>query len=411
LIMDIIVVGQQPWDTDIGCNVKNIALEFAENNRVLYVNSPLDRISKLRGKNDKKIQKRIDVINGKQEGLEEVKPNLWVLYPDRMIESINWIKLGFLYNILNRWNNHLFAGSIKKALHHLGFENYLLFNDSDMFRSFYMDELLNPRLSIYYSRDYFQADHYFKHHGRRLEPQLIQKSDLCVANSPYLVDFCKQYNPYSYYVGQGCDLEMFMTADKQHIPADMINIKGPIIGYVGAIISSRLDINVISHIAETRPNLQVVLVGPEDEVFKQSRLHKLTNVHFLGSKNPEELPLYINNFDVCINPQILNDFTRGNYPRKIDEYLIMGKPVVATRTEAMMLFKDYTYLAENKEGYVKMIDKALQEDSIDAQQNRIGFASGHSWVNSVKAIYKAIDKVETKKAEDAKTIEFRSYTA
>lgn len=46
---DIIVVGQQPWDVEIGSNCKNIATEFAKHNRVLYVNSPLDRITFFKG--------------------------------------------------------------------------------------------------------------------------------------------------------------------------------------------------------------------------------------------------------------------------------------------------------------------------------------------------------------------------
>ena len=44
---DIVIVGQQPWDTEIGSNCKNIALEFSKHNRVLYVNSPLDRFTLL----------------------------------------------------------------------------------------------------------------------------------------------------------------------------------------------------------------------------------------------------------------------------------------------------------------------------------------------------------------------------
>jgi glycosyltransferase involved in cell wall biosynthesis len=409
MAMDIIMVGQQPWDTEIGCNIKNIAIEFAKSNRVLYVNSPLDRISRIRGKNDVKVQRRVAVINGEKDGLEEVRPNLWVLYPNRTIESINWIKISLIYNIINRWNNYLLARSIKETARQLGFDEYLLFNDSDMFRSFYLGEMLSPDLTVYYSRDYFQADNYYKYHGRRLEPELIAKSDVCLANSPFLVDFCKQYNPNSYYVGQGCDLELFMNADKHCIPADMVAIKGSIIGYVGAIISSRLDIEVIAHIAETNPAWQVVLVGPEDDVFNESRLHTLANVHFLGAKQPFELPCYINNFDVCINPQILNDFTRGNYPRKIDEYLAMGKAVVATSTEAMALFEGFAYLAKDKEEYVTLIAKALSDDNEDEQQRRKSFASQHSWANSVKAIADAIQKVAVQKMEEVKFIEYRSY--
>jgi hypothetical protein len=89
---DIIVVGQQPWDVSIGSNCKNIAIEWSKYNRVLYVNSPLDRISKYRGKSDPKIAKRISVVDGKDQGLIPIKENLWNLFPDEMIESINWIK-------------------------------------------------------------------------------------------------------------------------------------------------------------------------------------------------------------------------------------------------------------------------------------------------------------------------------
>ena len=47
---DIIVVGLQPWDSEIGSNCKNIAIEFAKQNRVLYVNHPFDRITLLKKK-------------------------------------------------------------------------------------------------------------------------------------------------------------------------------------------------------------------------------------------------------------------------------------------------------------------------------------------------------------------------
>ncbi|RZL39701.1 MAG: glycosyltransferase family 1 protein, partial [Pedobacter sp.] len=43
---DIVVVGQQPWDTPIGSNCKDLALEFSKHNRVLYINAPLDRRTK-----------------------------------------------------------------------------------------------------------------------------------------------------------------------------------------------------------------------------------------------------------------------------------------------------------------------------------------------------------------------------
>ncbi len=392
---DIIIVGQQPWDTSIGSNCKNIALEWSKFNRVLYVNSPLDRISKYRSKSDPKISKRIAIVNRIEPGLIKISENLWNLFPDEIIESINWIPSQSIFEYFNKRNNIIFAKSILKAMRELDFKNCILFNDNDMFRSFHLKSLLEPAISIYYSRDFMLAVDYWKSHGTKLEPELIANSDICVANSLYLANYCRKYNQNSVYVGQGCELEMFIQCETFAKPLDMIPIKAPIIGYVGALQSIRLDINIIEHIAKERPDWSIVLVGPEDAEFLSSELHTLSNVYFMGSKNPSSLPAYINFFDVCINPQIINQVTIGNYPRKIDEYLAVGKPVVATKTDGMVIFKDHCYLAETKEEYVTLIEEGLLNDSVELKINRQKFAATHTWENSVLEIDKAIQKWES----------------
>jgi glycosyltransferase involved in cell wall biosynthesis len=386
---DIIIVGQQPWDVGIGSNCKNIALEFSKNNRVLYVNSPLDRITSLRERNDLKIQKRLNVIKGKENGLVQLQPNLWNLYPDCMVESVNWISVDFIFDWVNKANAKKFVASIQKALKKLDFKNYLLFNDNEIIKCFYLKELLQPERSIYYSRDYILATNYWKKHGERLEPLVIAKSDLCVANSPYLTDYCKQYNPKAWYVGQGCELEIFQK-NSFETPEELKDLPGPVIGYVGALINNRLDISILSHIAYTKAEWNIILVGPEDNSFRNSNLHQLKNIFFTGSKPAEQLPNYINAFDVCINPQIVNGLTIGNYPRKIDEYLIMGKPVVATYTRTMEIFKDYAHLANSKEEYVMLIEKALEEHTEPFIEKRKSFAATHTWEKSVAEIYNSI---------------------
>lgn len=394
---DIIIVGQQPWDTEIGSNCKDIALELSKNNRVLYVNRPLDSITRFRHAADPLVKKRIDIINKKQEGLLQIKPQLWTYYPDCLVRSINWIRSNSIYNIFNKANNRRFASSIRKAVDRLGFKNFILFNDDDIFNGYYLKELLNPQISIYYSRDYLLTVDYWKRHGTILEPKLIAKSDLCVANSVSLADYCRRYNPNSHYVGQGCDVTDF-TQYKGEAPEDISRIKKPVIGYIGAIQKLRLDIELLKYIAQQRPDYSIVLVGPEDEAFKSSDLHSINNVYFLGSKPTAQVPAYVNEFDVCLNPQIINEVTKGNYPRKIDEYLAMGKPVVATKTDAMSVFADYTYLCDTHSDYVTAIDKALQEDSPELHQSRAKFAGTHTWENSVGEIYKAIKLTLVKNA-------------
>jgi glycosyltransferase involved in cell wall biosynthesis len=391
---DIIVVGLQSWDTEIGSNCKNIAIEFAKHNRVLYVNYPLDRITVLRQKNNPQVKARLQNIRSGNENLLQITDTLWNLYPSCIIESANWLPYTNLFRIVNKINNKRFAAEIRKAIKRLGFKDFILFNDSDMFRSFHLQELIQPDLSIYYTRDHLIGFPYWSKHGRKLEPELFAKSDLVVANSTYLANLAIKYNPHCYYVGQGCETEAFNIQNVFHTPFDISGIKSPLIGYIGALFNIRLNLALIEEIAEKRPDWNIVLIGPEDKSFQESVLHQYNNVHFLGLKEPSELPSYLAQFDIAINPQIVNDVTIGNYPRKIDEYLAMGKPVVATETKAMNIFADHVYFANTSEEYIQQIEHALIENSPEKEKDRISFARSHTWENSVEEIYNAMIRVK-----------------
>lgn len=395
---DIVIVGIQPWDIEIGSNCKNIAVEMAKHNRVLYVNSPLDRISRWKERQTDKIKKRLRVKKGLESDLIKLDENLWNLYPKKMIESINWIKSPALFNFVNRSNAQKFASDIQSAIQRLGFKDIILFNDSSMFLGLHLKELLQPTISVYYMRDYLTKNPYWRKHGVRIEPQLIAMSDLVVNNSTLYSEYGAQFNPHSYMVGQGCDTSLFNNELRQiEVPDDLKEIPKPIIGYVGYLSSRRLSIEIIEFMASERPNWSIVLVGPEDDQFKASSLHQMPNVHFLGSRDSSVLPNYIQGFDVAMNPQLINDATIGNYPRKIDEYLAMGKPTLASATKAMEYFKDYTYLGTSKEDYLVLAEKALTENNVTLEKQRRAYGTSHSWQNNVNEIYKYIKIVANEK--------------
>ena len=390
---DIVVVGIQAWDIEIGSNCKNIATEFAKHNRVLYVNPPLDRASLKREKNTEEIQKRIKIKNGEENNLVQIEDNLWNLYPESMIESINWIPIHSIFKVLNRRNSRIFSNDIQDATDHLGFKDILIFNDSSMFLGLHLKEFLEPKSYTYYMRDYLIKVPYWGKHGARIEPQVIQQADVVVNNSTLYAEYGLQHNPNSFMVGQGCDVSLFNDEDGSiQIPKEFDSIPRPIIGYVGYLTSMRLDIGLLEHMANIKKDWSIVLVGPEDDDFGQSNLHQMDNVFFLGSKDSSELPNYVKGFDVAMNPQVVNDWTIGNYPRKIDEYLAMGKPTLATQTKAMEMFKEHVYLGTNKEEYIQLAERALEENSPELQKKRIAFAKSHTWENNVRAIYDAIKK-------------------
>ena len=85
---------------------------------------------------------------------------------------------------------------------------------------------------------------------------------------------------------------------------------------------------------------------------------------YFSARNLKQVyPSYVAHFDVCMNPQKINHITIGNYPRKIDEYLALGKPVIATRTKTMSLFEDHVWNCDDTTEYVEAIHTALQTNN------------------------------------------------
>ncbi|MBC3539170.1 glycosyltransferase [Rufibacter sediminis] len=389
--MNFVFVSLQRINTDRESTATCLAKELAKNHRVLYVNSPIDRRATLASHNDEYVTAHLEAIKNKKEALSQLGPNLWSLNPKRIIESINWVPFTPVFSLLNRLNNQRLGKDIQEALDVLGFEEFVLVNDKDIFRSYYLKEILRPTKYVYLDRDYTLGLDYWRKHGATLEPKLMQKSDAVVCNSLDFTKRAKKYNANSFYIGNGFDAGQYVTEKVSAIPPDLAAIPGPIIGYVGALITLRLDLRLMTDLAKTRPNWSFVFIGKEDDDFQGSELHALPNVHFLGLKHTKEVPAYLEGFDVCINPQILNEITNSNFPLKVIEYLAMGKPVVATSTNTMReVFQAHTYLATGKDEFIAQIEKGLQENTALEQNRRKEFAKGFTWESVVSVFLKSI---------------------
>lgn len=395
---DFIFVGLQSWDISIGSNCKNLATEIARHNRVLYVSKPLDRISLIKNYRQEKTQTRLDIVKGRKPALEKVRENLWNLYPKTILESVNWIDNRFINNFFNKINIKRLVVNIEEAIQTLNFSDVIVFNDNDFISYQYLKEYLSPEFYLYYIRDNLISQTYFEKRAY-LEEYQIKKADAVVTNSEFLNQYAGRYNSNTHFVGQGYDTQSFLDVPSAK-PVALTSIPGPLVGYTGLLSTTRLDLVLLEYLADQMPDISFVLIGPEDLSFQRSILHQKNNVFFPGAQKPEAIPQYIQHFDVCINPQALNPMTIGNYPRKIDEYLMMGKPVVATKTLAMEYFQNYTYLAVDKQAYVENIQKALKEDNIHLQEKRKRFAQNHTWEESVNKIYKIITHTQEASRQD-----------
>jgi glycosyltransferase involved in cell wall biosynthesis len=160
----------------------------------------------------------------------------------------------------------------------------------------------------------------------------------------------------------GVEIEHFAQAKDAGLarPQDMATMTGPTIGYFG-VIDERMDMPVLSALAETHPEWQIVMLGPVVKI-DPSELPQAPNLHFLGMKDYQELPSYLAFFDVALVPFAMNEATRYLSPTKTLEYLAAGKPVVAAPIHDIVeLYGDYVRIAETPDEWVAHVEAALAE--------------------------------------------------
>ena len=365
-----IITSLQSWDIKLGSNAKDIALELSKKNQVLFIN----------------ISSHI-----KETKLKKIINNLHVLDISIRLLPVNILPDGIIFDSINYFNNYRIYSVVNKYIKKLGWDEVIHIIDNDIYKSYYSFQFIKSKLTIYYRRDNLSSIKFWQKHIHRLEPELIKSSNIVLCNSDQLMNEVESLNSNSYNIGQGVNYSFFDNAHYSLTPHELKNISTPIIGYVGFLSSWRIDVELIYNLAKNNPDKSFLLIGNKDKEFNTKIFSGLRNVYFLGIKTIQEIPLYINSFDICINPQLLNESTAGNYPRKIDEYLYAGKPVVVTKTKMMESFKDFVCLCEGIEEYQKAIDSILlKKDTINDIKRRKEFASSHNWENSINRIYKLI---------------------
>ena len=111
-------------------------------------------------------------------------------------------------------------------------------------------------------------------------------------------------------------------------PSDQTAIPHPRVGFYG-VLDERLDRGLLARLADLRPGMHFVLVGPLAKL-DRDELPDRPNLHYLGAKGYAELPAYVANWDVAMMPFAINEATRFISPTKTPEYLAAGRPVVST---------------------------------------------------------------------------------
>jgi glycosyltransferase involved in cell wall biosynthesis len=163
-----------------------------------------------------------------------------------------------------------------------------------------------------------------------------------------------------------------------------------VIGYVG-VVHKWTDVDLVGFCADRLPDFAFVIVGPAKEIFVKGIQDK-PNVFLMGRRPHHEIPEFIQAYDVCLNPFVLDEIGHDTNPVKLYEYLSLGKPVVSTAIHELKSFEGLIYSAEGGSDFLARLEEAAAESEDGAQrEKRISFAKENAWDKRLDRILEVWD--------------------
>ena len=186
-------------------------------------------------------------------------------------------------------------------------------------------------------------------------------------------------------------------------PAELRRIKGPVIGYVGNLDITRIDIDLLMTLAGKRPDWNLVFIGSMHKSREIRKLDKFSNVRFLGVRVYEEALRYIRHFDVAMIPHLDSELTRSMNPLKLYVYFSLHVPVVSTPIANIGDFREFVQVGHTPEEFIERIDHCLDNNPVSGNVERIrSLLEVNSWNERVTRILTLVGK-EFARRESAHT--------
>lgn len=216
------------------------------------------------------------------------------------------------------------------------------------------------------------------------EKVIIDNCDFITAVSKEL---CDKY--IAFHSPNAVDLDLIN--DKRFVKAKLDGDTSTFkIGYVGHLENHWFDWDIIKELSNNS-KYSIHLVG------KCSNKPLLANnLHYYSLKKYDEIPAYINSFDLCIIPFKIGKLFNSVSPLKLYEYLACEKPVVSFNTKEKYDFELVSY-ANNISEFLLMVDfyYLLKKNGdnveyykkVDFNLNKL---KQHSWTERAKELLKQV---------------------
>ncbi|MFK5947341.1 MAG: glycosyltransferase [Methylococcales bacterium] len=369
---NILLLSTADWDNPFWTNKQHVALELSRlGHKVFYVDSIGLRSPSINKSDISRIFRRL------LKGLKfpkKINENLWVWSP----VVVPFQKYRAVRE-LNKWTLYFFS---KLFLFLLGFKSPVLWSYNPMTLDIY--PVWSGTRVVYHCVDDIKEQPGMPvSEIESAEKRLFKRANYVFVTSEKLYGVSKPINNNTFLFSNVADYEHFSQARNSMtvVPGDIARIKKPIIGFVGAISSYKVDFDLLSFIAKARPDWSIVLIGKIGEGDPDTDVTSLEfdNIHFLGPRAYEKLPAYLKGFDVAMIPVVLNDYTHAMFPMKFFEYLAAGNRVISTDIDSLKSYGDYLYIASSYDEFVSGIDEILSSKDDSDRENRLALARQNTY--------------------------------
>jgi uncharacterized SAM-binding protein YcdF (DUF218 family)/glycosyltransferase involved in cell wall biosynthesis len=373
---DIICISSIDWDFIWQGHQEIMATLAAQGHRVLFLENTGVRAPSVR--DIPRVRQRVRNWWKGTKGFREERPNLFVYSP---------IVLPLPYSgIARSVNRTLLLRSLRRWMRAIGFHRPIVWTFLPTPLTLDLIGALDPQLTVYYCIDDFASSSTSARRIVASEERLFRTVDLVFVTSEKLRQRAARHSRQVHLFPFGVKFDAFdkVRDDAAAAPEDMARLTRPVVGYVGGL-HQWVDQELVAALAARLPEATIALVGPEQTDL--SALRGVPNIHLLGMKAHEELPRYVKAFDVGLVPYKLTEYTANVYPTKLNEYLVMGIPVVATDLPEITRFNaehgDIVAVATGVDAFAGAVRRALGGSTPDEYQRRIAVAHGNSWVSRI----------------------------
>ena len=364
---DILCISSIDWDFIWQGHQEIMSRLAADGHRVLFIENTGVRRPSVR--DISRVRKRaINWWKG-TKGFRQERPNLFLHSP---------MVLPLPYSRIARWVNKLIMlRSLSRWMKATGFSQPIVwtFLPTPLVRD--LIDNIDPSLTIYYCIDDLASS---SPEARRItasEDQLFRDADLVFVTSEKLRQRAAQFSERVHLFPFGVSLEAFDRVREagSGVPEDLKALPRPVAGYVGGL-HQWVDQDLLVATAKRLPHVSFALVGPPQ--VDVSALEREPNIHLFGQRAHAELPRYVQGFDVGLVPYRITDYTANVYPTKLNEYLVMGVPVVATDLAEIRRFNkehgELVDVAAAPEAFASAIIRAIEQPREADQPRRIEVA-------------------------------------